>query len=379
MKIKLKGLNRVRKRLADGTPVTYYYAWKGGPRLPGKPGSPEFIAAFNEAVRQKVPPKADALGSIFDRFESSSEFDKLAAKTKQDYRSHIRALAAEFGTFPTVALADARTRSVFLDHRDAIAQKSLRLADYRFAVFARVLSWAADRGLTTKNPLERPGRVYRSGRRELIWTADDEAVFMAAAPAHLHLALTLALWTGQRQGDLLGLTWAAYDGAKITLKQSKTGARLKIPAGAPLRAALDQAKAAARLDAERRKRDFSEADKILITTHGTGWTQDGFRASWRKACAEAKITGVTFHDLRGTAVTRLALAGCEVPEIASITGHSLKDAAAILETHYLARDPKLAESAIQKLEKTLQNSQPDSQPGNPDQEKTEEVTVITMG
>jgi integrase len=38
------------------------------------------------------------------------------------------------------------------------------------------------------------------------------------------------------------------------------------------------------------------------------WTSDGFRSSWRKACRKAGIVGVTFHDLRGTAVTRLPAA-----------------------------------------------------------------------
>ena len=57
--------------------------------------------------------------------------------------------------------------------------------------------------------------------------------------AHLQLALLLALWTGQRQGDLLRLPWSAYDGSYIRLRQSKTGARVVIPVGAPLKAALD--------------------------------------------------------------------------------------------------------------------------------------------
>ena len=70
-----------------------------------------------------------------------------------------------------------------------------------------------------------------------------------------------------------------------------------------------------------------------------------------KACAKAGIVGVTFNDLRGTAVTRLALAGCTVPQIAPITGHSLRDVHSILDAHYLDRDPALAESAIRKLEK----------------------------
>ena len=43
-------------------------------------------------------------------------------------------------------------------------------------------------------------------------TADDEAMFLRHAPKYFHLPLLLALWTGQRQGDLLRLPWSAYDG-----------------------------------------------------------------------------------------------------------------------------------------------------------------------
>ena len=60
---------------------------------------------------------------------------------------------------------------------------------------------------------------------------------------------------------------------------------------------------------------------------------------------------MTFHDLRGTAVTRLAIAGCTEAEIATITGHSTGSVRAIIDTHYLSRDPALAESAIRKLER----------------------------
>ena len=77
---------------------------------------------------------------------------------------------------------------------------------------------------------------------------------------------------------------------------------------------------------------------------------DGFRTSWAKLCAKAKIDGLTFHDLRGSAVVRLALAGATVPEIATFTGHSLKDVEAILDAHYLGRDVQLAENAARKLE-----------------------------
>jgi hypothetical protein len=60
---------------------------------------------------------------------------------------------------------------------------------------------------------------------------------------------------------------------------------------------------------------------------------------------------VTFHDLRGTAVTRLAIVGCTEAEIAYLTGHSLRDVRSILDANYLHRDPALGKSAISKLER----------------------------
>ena len=56
MRIRLRGINRATKRLADGTRRTYWYAWKGGPPLRGEPGSPEFVASYNAAVATKIAP-----------------------------------------------------------------------------------------------------------------------------------------------------------------------------------------------------------------------------------------------------------------------------------------------------------------------------------
>jgi len=121
------------------------------------------------------------------------------------------------------------------------------------------------------------------------------------------------------------------------LQQSKTGRRVTIKVGAPLKAALDAT---------------PERSTIILTnSEAKPWTSDGFRASWREACAKAGIVGLTFHDLRGSAVVRLALANATVPEIATVTGLSLHDVHAILDMHYLARDPALGENAVRKLER----------------------------
>jgi integrase len=336
MRVRLKGINSRRKVLADGTVRTYYWAWKGGPALRGAPGTPEFIASYNEAAARKVTTPADTLLSILQGYQTSDDFRSLAERTRADYVKHIKAIEKKFGDFPLSALSDRRTRGVFMAWRDKLALASRRQADYAWVVLARTLSWALNRGLVLSNPCVKGGRLYRGSRADKIWTADDEALFLKHAPAHLHLPLLLALWTGQRQGDLLRLPWSAYDGTHIRLRQSKTGARVVLPVGAPLKAALDLA--------------LRKSPIILLTSEGRPWTPDGFRASWGKACARVGITGVTFNDLRGTAVTRLALAECTEAEIATITGHSLRDVRSILDAHYLHRDPALAESAIRKLE-----------------------------
>lgn len=338
MRVTLKGINRVATRLADGRRVVYYYAWKGGPRLRGEPGSAEFHDSYNAAIatmRTRAP--QHQLLAVLQAFQASPDFLDLADRTRSDYIGKIRLIEREFDDYPLSLMADRRSRGLFLGWRDRLATTSRRQADYAWTVLARILSWALDRGLIAANPCEKGGRLYHGSRADKIWTAEDEAAFLARAPVHLHLPLLLALWTGQRQGDLLRLAWSAYDGTHIRLRQSKTGRRVVIPVGAPLKAALDRA--------------TKHGPLTLTSTDKTPWTEDGFRSSWRKACAACGITGLTFHDLRGTAVTRLALASCTEAEIAAITGLSLRDVTAILDAHYLHRDPALAENAIRKLEK----------------------------
>ena len=336
MRINANGLHWTTVGLADGTKKIYWYAWRGGPRLVGDYGSPEFIASYNAAIATKVAAPEGRLLSLLQGYQTSQDFLSLRDRTRADYIKQIAKIEHRFGDAPLKALSHPRTRGVFLDWRDELALKSKRQADYAYTVLARVLSWAKDRGKIPVNPCERGGRVYHGTRVDFVWSTEDEAAFLQHAPAHLHLPLLLALWTGQRQGDLLRLPWSAYDGTYIRLRQSKTGVPVEILVGAPLKAALDATP--------------KRGPIILTSANGRPWTEGGFRMSWWLAARKAAIVGVTFNDLRGTAVTRLALVGCSEAQIASITGHSLRDVSSILDAHYLHRDVELARSAITKLE-----------------------------
>ena len=85
---------------------------------------------------------------------------------------------------------------------------------------------------------------------------------------------------------------------------------------------------------------------MLTNSDGKPWSESGFQGAWGKATMRAGIRGLTFHDLRGTAVVTLARAGCNEVEIYSITGHKPSDVQSDPTAHYLPSDVVVADNAI---------------------------------
>lgn len=330
MRVHLKGIHSVK---SGGRP--YHYAWRGGPRLSGEPGSADFIASYNRAVASVKEPVPGHLFTLIAEYRRSTAFTELADATRRDYNRYLKMIEERFGDMPLPAIVDPRARGDFKEWRDGLAA-SPRSADLAWSVLARVLSVAKDRGRIQVNPCEHGGRLYAANRADAIWTEELIGRALAAFPERLRHALLLALWTGQRQGDLLRLTWSAVTDA-VRLRQGKTGRHVTIPIGKTLRSILAGIPRV--------------SPTVLTSSAEAPWTSDGFRSSWGRACKTAGIAGVTFHDIRGSTVTRLAEEGASVAEIASITGHSLADVSVILDRHYLSRSVTLAESAVRKLER----------------------------
>jgi integrase len=198
-----------------------------------------------------------------------------------------------------------------------------------------MLTWAKENGHILHNHVAGFRRLHKSDRSELIWLPEHIEAFMKVAPLELQRALILALHTGQRQADLLSLSWNNYDGSFISLRQGKTKRRVEIPCTAALRRMLDG------LD--------RDTNLVLTTKTKLPWKARYFKAQWETTTKAAGITDLHFHDLRGTAITMLAESRCSTPQIAAITGHSLKTVTTILD-RYLARTRTLAEEAIALFE-----------------------------
>jgi hypothetical protein len=154
-RVRLIGLEKATRRLKGGRTVVNWYAWRGGPRLPGQPGGPEFMAAYNAAVADRKTSKAETLTPLVARYRASPEWGKLADATKAEWSRWLDRIATDatnkdIGGLTFRALDDRRVRSDLLEWRDQWGDRP-RTADYAMQVLGRVLSWAVGRGLLARN------------------------------------------------------------------------------------------------------------------------------------------------------------------------------------------------------------------------------------
>jgi integrase len=332
--VPLKGVHVVRAKTKAGV-VEYHYAWRKGPRLPGKPGTQEYLSAYYLAHQSRKQPNTGTLREILIKFKASPEFGKLSGHTARAYRRYLDMIEAEFGDLPTAALNDPGVRTDFLEWRDGMAANP-RTADYAVGTLKRVLEWAKERVLVHENQAAPIGRLHSADRSDSIWSDTDFENFGLHASKELVWAVRLASYTGLRQSDLIRLPWSAFDGQSFAWRTSKRKKDVLIPA----------TPGCAQFMADIDKR----GPLILTTERGKRpWTADGLRSSFRTA---RKAAGVkrTFHDLRRTACTRLLAHGDMTDgQLALMFGWSEADIQA-LKRKYVSRSA-VAEAMLAKFGK----------------------------
>jgi integrase len=345
----LKGLHHVKRKLADGSYSHHYYAWRGGPRMLAKPGTDAFNAEFfrlRDERDQAAPATIETLIGHFTGPERqrNPDFLALAETTQVDHLYAFKLIKAEWPRLP-VRLTQKKGMKAEIRkwHRSFAATP--RKADKLLFSLSKVFSYAIADELIAKNPCAGIKRLYEGSRRDSVWTPELIASFRAGAPKHLLLPFEIAIATGQRQGDILALSWKDYDGTYLRFTQSKTDVRLKVKVHSALKATLDAMP--------------KDKLRICLNSRGRPWTKDGFKTSWGKVCdrlLKAGIEGldkVTFHDLRGTFISDRAREGSSVDDIARISGHSSSEIKSTLEKHYLAHDQDASDAVILRMENGL--------------------------
>ena len=330
MKIKARHVNKVRARGR-----WYFYHRPTGTRLPGDPGTPEFMARLAELNAQmERAPETVAPGTLEDliaAYKGAPDFLNRAEKTRKDYGRYLDFLGAKFGDVVVAAI----DREFVIELRDALADKP-RTADYTLQVLSRILSFAVDRpsrfGLAHNSAL-RFGRLSDpEGYKP--WPDNLIAAFRDTAYAELRWIMEGALYTAQRGEDLVAMAWAHYDGEGIAVAQEKTKKRLWVPVHLTLKKML--------------KTDIKRRGLVIFTTKtGRPWRLSHLRHEVAKTVAVCGFEAYSLHGLRKNAARNLAEAGASPHEIAAVTGHRTLKMVELYTKE--ARQKRLAKAAIAKL------------------------------
>ena len=327
-----KGVWFASKKLASGEVVRYGYFGRGpGMEALGREGGADFHFRLAEVLRRA--PEEGKVSRLIWRYRSSPEFNALRDLTKRDYNRHLDKIHAKFGKVRIETLAAPQISDVIYAWRDKLAEASPRQADYTISVLGAMLKWCKKRGLITENRASGIEDVYKADRTEKVWTPAQEKQLIDVAPAHIQRAVILASETGLSQEDLLVLRWSDISGNVITANRLKNGNAAAIPISPRLAAMLAEAP--------------RTAEVILTGARGAAMNPkgNGLRSDFALARAKAKIEDRTFHDLRGTFITRRRSMGWTAEETALCSGHKVAGEAGA-QSAYVSRKEVAMQNAI---------------------------------
>jgi integrase len=312
----------------EGRPF-HYFRRPGFPRtrLPGLPGSPDFMAAYQAALAVPARPigaartKPGSLNAALVLYYRSTEFTReLSPGTQAMRRAILERWRVKDGDKP-IALLPPQYITHLLSTLQPHAARSWLKTIRHFAQYC-----VANR-LTRSDPTLGIRRKVPSSDGHHAWSEEEIAQFEAFHPvgSKARLAFGLGLFTSQRRSDVIRMGRQHLRDCQderlrergvcnvLSVRQQKTGTPLVIPVHPALQAMLDAAP--------------SNHLTFLTTKTGKAYSANDFSEQFRAWCDMAALPDVcVFHGLRKAALTRFADDGWSPHEIAAFSGHlSLKE------------------------------------------------------
>jgi integrase len=315
------------------------------------------LEAFRHEVRNPSPPAAAVaptvtLAKALERYLQLKSRKKSLREDERIGRVLCEAFGADrpLASITASAISDYKGKRLAIEHDGAplspaainrplqMLRHLLRLAHEEWEVLTTVPKIRLEK--------ERQGRLR--------WVTESEATQLLAAcraqKKDLADLVELAIFTGMRQGELLGLAWADVDRARgvILLEENKGGRRREVPLCGP-------------------------ADAILASRGGGNGLVFGtsswyaFRGYWEAAVKGARLDGLHFHDLRHTFASWTMQRGATLPELQALLGH--KTLAMTMRYAHLA--PEHLRSAVSRLDNVF------ALPAGQDAVETQAMTAET--
>ena len=262
--------------------------------------------------------KRHTLGDLVDRYitEVLPEKPKNAANSRQ----HLIWWKSKLGAY---LLADV-SPALIVKYRNellaTITRRGTKMANgtvvrymaslsHAFSLAVKDWQWVDD------SPLRKVSKPKEPRGRERFLSDDERAALLQACKAStsrfLYTVVVLALSTGMRRGEIMGLRWNQIDipRGRILLYETKNNTSRAVPLAGLALTLMSGLLKVRRIDTD------------LVFYGEAGSKPVDLTKPWTTALGKANLTNFRFHDLRHSAASYLAMNGATTIEIAAILGH----------------------------------------------------------
>ncbi len=265
--------------------------------------------------------KKRTLGDLIDRYIEDVLPQKPKSKDKQG--SQLEWWKKQLGDYFLIDVSPA----LIVEHRDKLAKEKTKFKrPYSPATINRYLAALShaftvavnDWGWLEDSPMRKVSKP-REPRGRVRYLSDDERKALLGAcqespSPYLYPLVVLALSTGMRQGEILGLKWddVNLDKQYLILHETKNGERRRVPLTGLAQAEIKKLSKVRRIDTP-----------LLFPDDNRRLKRQTFdlRTHWETALEKAEIKDFRFHDLRHSTASYLAMNGASLAEIAEVLGH----------------------------------------------------------
>jgi integrase len=285
-------------------------------------------------------PAAMTTGRYLDEWLETSVRGRLRPATVKSYEDTVRLfLKPALGRVPLVKLEARHIERMLADLPAHLSDTTRR---YCYVILRIALGRAYKQGLVLRNVATMVDAPSKAKHDVEPFSQDEVSRFLASIEDdRLQALYVVALATGMRQGELLGLRWVDVDLAEGTVTIRHTMSRIGAGLGEPK---TEASKRTVRLPASalavlRRHKADQKVVKlgegyVFATRTGTALQARNVSRSYHRALERAGIEHRRFHDLRHTFATLLLGKGVDVAVVSKALGHSNVSTTADVYAHW---------------------------------------------
>jgi integrase len=258
------------------------------------------------------------VSELIDRYMKDHEFQQK--KDRRNQERHLEFWKERIGDKKLIDVS----RALIIEVRDEIAAENTNRGGFRGAAtvnrfvaairqaFSKAVEWEWCAG----NPCRGIKSMTEPKGRDRYLSDDERTALLDSCKEQdptLHCIVVIALSTGARRGEIMGLEWSDIHWKEgfAVLRDTKNSEHRAMPLTGY---AMELLKA-------HRDNNRQLTDKLVFPHPGDRERPWNFESKWRKARAQAEIENFRFHDTRHSAASYLAMGGASLAEIAEILGH----------------------------------------------------------